>query len=131
MASIHHEVAVEVGVDKAWAALRRVGDAPVLFAPVLVGGEIEGDVRTVRFANGMVVRERILAVDDERRRVAFTALDVPGMTYHHSSMQVVEVGNGRCRFIWITDFLPQEMDRNLMPLIEAGGKALKSNLEGA
>ncbi len=131
MASIHHEVAVEVGVDKAWAALRRVGDAPVLFAPVLVGGEIQGDVRTVRFANGMVVRERIIAVDDERRRVAFTALDVPGMTYHHSSMQVVEVGNGRCRFIWITDFLPQEMDRNLMPLIEAGGKALKSNLEGA
>ena len=56
MASIHHEVAVEVGVDKAWAALRRVGDAPVLFAPVLVGGEIEGDVRTVRFANGMFVR---------------------------------------------------------------------------
>jgi Polyketide cyclase / dehydrase and lipid transport len=131
MASIHHEVPVEVDVEKAWAALRRVGDAPVLFAPVLVGGEMQGDTRTVRFANGMVVRERMLDVDDERHRVSFTALDVPGMTYHHSSMQVVEAGNGRCLFIWITDFLPQEMDGQLMPLIEAGGKALKANLEGS
>ena len=90
MASIRHEVALDMGGDKAWAELRRVGEAHKLFAPVLADGALDGDTRTVRFANGMVVHERILDVDDEQRRVAYTALDVPGMTYHHASMQIVE-----------------------------------------
>jgi hypothetical protein len=55
MASIHKELAIEVSPGQAWAALRRVGDAHTLFAPVLVNAQLDGDVRTVRFANGMVL----------------------------------------------------------------------------
>jgi Polyketide cyclase / dehydrase and lipid transport len=131
MASIHHEIAVEVGAEQAWAALRTVGAAHKLFAPVLVDGELKGDTRKVRFANGMEVRERLLDIDDSRRRVAYTVLDGPGMSYHHASMQVVEAGPRHCRFVWITDFLPQDIGGNLMPLIEAGSTALKKNLEAA
>jgi hypothetical protein len=129
MASIHEQLDVEVGAEKAWAALRVVGDAHKLFAPVLVDAKLDGDIRTVRFANGMVARERILDVDDESHRVAYAVLDGPGMSYHHASMEVVEAGPGRCRFIWITDFLPRDIGGNLAPLIEQGAKALKSNLE--
>ena len=64
MASIHHEQSVEVGVGTAWGALRQVGDAHRLFAPVLADGHLDGDTRTVTFANGMVARERILDVDE-------------------------------------------------------------------
>ena len=96
MASIYKQLAIEVSPEQAWAALRRVGDAHRLFAPVLVNAQLDGDVRTVRFANGMVLQERILDVDDERRRVSYTALNGPGMTYHHASMQVVDEGRGRC-----------------------------------
>jgi hypothetical protein len=129
MASIHKEMAIEVSPEQAWAALRRVGDAHRLFAPVLTNAQLDDDVRTVRFANGMVLQERILDIDDERRRVAYTALNGPGMTYHHASMQVVAAGPGRCVFVWITDFLPRQMSDTLTPLIEQGTKALKSNLE--
>jgi hypothetical protein len=129
MASIYKELAIEVSPAQAWAALRRVGDAHRLFAPVLVHAQLDDDVRTVRFANGMVLQERILDVDDERRRVAYTALNGPGMTYHHASMQVVDAGSQRCLFVWITDFLPREMSDNLTPLIEQGTRALKGNLE--
>jgi Polyketide cyclase / dehydrase and lipid transport len=129
MASIHQQTSVEVGADRAWAAVRQVGDAHTLFAPVLVEGKLDRDVRTVRFANGMIVRERILDVDDERRRVAYTVLDGPGMTYHHASMQIVDAGPNRSLFIWITDFLPHEIGGDLAPLIDQGAKALKSNLE--
>src|SRR5262245_4911731 len=115
MASIHHEIAVEVDADQAWAALRLVSDAHELFAPVLVEGKMTGDTRKVRFANGMVVHERVLDVDDKRRRVAYTVLDGPGMSYHHASMEVVDAGPDRCRFVWITDFLPQEIRGNLTP----------------
>ena len=129
MASIYKEVAVEVSPAQAWAALRRVGDAHRLFTPVLVHAQLDDDVRTVRFANGMVLQERILDVDDERRRVAYTALNGPGMTYHHASMQILDAGPLGCLFVWITDFLPRDMSDNLTPLIEQGAQALKSNLE--
>ena len=129
MASIHHEITVEASVDRAWAALRAVGDAQKLFAPVLSEGVLNGDVRMVRFANGMVIRERILDVNDATHRVAYAAIDGPGMTYHHASMQVFEAGPKQCRFVWITDFLPPELRGSLQPLIEAGSNALKANLE--
>ena len=129
MASIYEHVTVEVGADQAWAALRLVGEVHTLFAPVLVDAHLEGEIRTVRFANGMVVRERIIDIDDERRRVAYSALDVTGMTYHHASMQVVDAGPRRCQFVWTTDFLPHEMGGNLAPFIEQGANALKTNLE--
>jgi hypothetical protein len=129
MASIHQQVTVDVASEAAWAALRQVGDAHKLFAPVLVDGQIDADIRTVRFANGMVVREQILDVDDNRRRVAYTVLDGPGMVYHHASMEVHDVGPGRCLFVWISDFLPAEVGPNIAPLIEQGTLALKRNLE--
>jgi hypothetical protein len=129
MASIHHEVSVDVGADEAWAALRDVGNAHRLFAPVLAGGHLDGDTRTVTFANGMVVRERILDVDDQRKRVSYTVLDGPGMTFHHASMQIVAAGPGRCSFRWITDFLPEGVRDALSPLVEQGGAALKASLE--
>ena len=129
MASIHHQTSVEVRSDEAWARLRLVGEAHTLFAPVLVDGHLDGDTRTVRFANGMVVHERIVDIDDERRRVAYSALDGPGMTYHHATMQIVDAGPGRCLFVWITDFLPGDIRGNLWPLIEQGTMALRNNLE--
>jgi hypothetical protein len=129
MASIHHQLSIDVGSDVAWAQLRRVGEAHKLFAPVLVDGHLDGDTRTVRFANGMVVHERIVDVDDERRRVAYSVLDGPGMTYHHSTMQIVDAGPGRSRFVWTTDFLPGEIRGTVAPLVEQGSTALKNNLE--
>ena len=129
MASINHEVSVAVDVEAAWAAVRRVGRAHELFAPVLVGGQLDGDTRIVTFANGMVARERILDIDDQHKRVAYTVLDGPGLAFHHASMEVVEDGPGRSRFRWITDFLPKEAAEALGPLIEQGGQALKKNLE--
>ncbi len=129
MASKTEQVTVAIDADRAWAALRDMGGAKALFAPVLADSSIDGDVRTVRFANGMVLRERILDVDNARRRVAYTALDAPGVTFHHASMQVVDAGPGRSEFIWITDAHPPEVIEQMSPLIQQGTQALKKNLE--
>jgi len=129
MASIHIESAVGVSADMAWQELKRIGDADKLFAPVLTGAEMHGDIRTARFGNGLVVHERVIDVDDARRRVAYSALDSPVLTYHHASMQIIEEAPDRCRFVWTTDFLPAEAANDLRGLIEAGTAALKTNLE--
>jgi len=129
MASITEQVTLEVSADRAWAALREVGRAHVLFAPVLTDGSIDGDIRTVTFANGVVLHERILDVDNARRRVSYAALNAPGTEYHHASMQIIEDGDRRCRFVWITDAHPASVIPAITPLIAQGTQALKANLE--
>lgn len=131
MASIHIESPVAVNADTAWQALRRVGEADKLFAPVLTSSDLRGDTRTAHFGNGLVVHERVIDVDDARRRVAYSVLDSPGLTYHHASMRIEDDGPGRCRFVWTTDFQPAGAEGGLRTLIEAGTNALKANLETA
>ncbi len=77
---------------------------------------------------GMVARERIADIDNERRRVAYTVIG--DMFEHHSaSMEIGPVGPGRCRFVWISDFLPNERMAMVAPLVEQGSRALVRSLE--
>ena len=128
MATIWWEEPVAVEAEVAWSALRQVGLAYRLFAPVLVDGTIDGDVRSVRFADGLTVDEKIVSVDETRRRVAYTVLGT--MFEHHSaSMQIAPVDEASCRFIWISDFLPDAMAETVQPLVEQGSRALAKNIE--
>jgi hypothetical protein len=108
MASIWWEEPVAARADLAWAALRHVGMAHQLFSPVLVDSSVEGDIRTVTFANGLVVREWIIAIDEQRRRIAYSVL---GDTFdHHSaSMQILPIDRVSCRFLWV---IPSPIDQN-------------------
>ena len=130
MASLVQDVAVAVPAKVAWAALREVGRAHKLFAGVLVDGRSDGDVRTVTFAGGQVVTEQIVDVDEGRMRVAYHVVE-GGFSHHSASMQIVPDGEERCRFVWISDFLPNEAGAMVEPLMEAGAQALKRNLEAA
>jgi len=131
MPSIRKEIVVDVGVEPAWEALREAAAPHRLFTPILTATEMDGDVRTVHFADGTTIRERILDVDDEHRRVAYTVVDNASLLYHHASMQLDIAGPGRCLFVWITDVLPVEAAAQIQPLMERGAEALKRNLEQA
>ena len=127
MASIWWEEPIAVPADSAWAALRQVGRAHELFAPVLTACALDGEVRTVTFADGMTVRERIVALDEPRRRLCYTVLEM--FEHHSASMQIVPVDARSCRFIWITDVLPHDSTGMVAPLVEAGARAFRANLE--
>ena len=82
----------------------------------------------MRFANGMVARELIVDIDNERRRLAYAA--VGGMFKHHNaSMQVMPEGQDRCRLLWITDLLPDEAAEAVSKLIDEGAAIMKRTLE--
>jgi hypothetical protein len=94
----------------------------------VVDCKLEPGARVVTFANGLVVRERIVAVDDGRRRVAYAALR-EGLVHHSASMQVFAEGAGSSRFVWISDFLPDDLAASFAPLIDQGAAAMKRTLE--
>ena len=129
MASIHHETMVKLSAEQVWSGLRKVNLPHLLFAGVLIDGQVDGDVRTVTFVNGMTVRERIIDISEERRRLAYSVIEGTPMTHHNASMQIVPDGPDRCRFVWIADFLPNEFGEQMLPLMEQGTEALKRNLE--
>jgi hypothetical protein len=72
MASIHREVRIRTDAQKAWSALRDVGALHTRLAPGFVTDvRLEEGARVVTFGNGLVLRELIVDVDDEARRVGF------------------------------------------------------------
>ena len=128
MASIQKELIIEVDAGRVWSVLRDVAHVDRLFAGVLTGARLDGDVRTVPFANGLVVRERIIGIDDARQRVVYSVLDQP-FQHHSASMQVLPEEGERSRFIWISDFLPNSLVEMVSPLVEDGARVMKQNLE--
>ena len=113
MATINKEVEIQASPDKVWDALRDVGALHSrLAAGFVVDTKMEGNARVVTFANGMVVREDIVAVDDAARRVAWAII---GQQFHHynGAAQVFDHADGT-RFVWTTDLLP-DLERSQNP----------------
>lgn len=131
MASIRKEVIVEAPADAVWNAVRDVGQVHKRLVPgVLTDARLEDGARVVSFANGMVVRELIVDLDDEQRRFAYAATGGRA-THHNASIQVMPEGEQRCRLVWITDVLPHEMAAPISALVEQGARVMKQTLEAA
>jgi len=129
MASIREEVVVEASPENVWAAVRDVGAIHVrLVRGFVVDCRLEGGARIVTFANGLVVRELIVDVNDDTRRVAWAAVG-GSLTHHNASVQVFAEGAGQSRLVWIADLLPNEMAGTIEGMIQQGMKAMKSTLE--
>ena len=76
MASIRRDIEVAAAVAPVWDALRDVGRIHErLVRGFVTDCRLEGDTRTVTFANGMTVRERIVTIDDSERRVVWSVAE--------------------------------------------------------
>ena len=130
MASIRKETVIDVTPDKVWSALRDVGALHTRLVPgFVVDTTMDGDCRIVTFGNGMVVRERIITVDDDHRRIVWSVVG-GRFTHHNASAQVFDEG-GRTRFVWIGDLLPNELAGDIAGMIEMGTAVIKQTMERA
>ena len=133
MASIHQEVLIDVPAAQLWDAMRDVGALHTRLVPGFVTDcrvEDGGAARTVTFGNGLVARELIVDLDDQARRIAWSA---PGgrLSHYNASAQVFEEGPRHCRVVWIADLLPHEMAPAIAGMIGQGLKAMKAAAEPA
>lgn len=127
MASITREVLIRAQPETVWAALRDVGAIHTRLAPGFVTDvKLEDGVREVTFGNGMVLRERIVVVDDEHHRVVWAA---EGLEHHNASAQVIDQGDGTSRFVWIADLLPNDRAAGVAEMMTQGIAVIKETLE--
>jgi uncharacterized protein YndB with AHSA1/START domain len=129
MASIHKELIIDAPPEQVWEAVRDVGAIHTRLAREFVlDTRLDGDSRLVTFADGTVIRERIIDVDDRTRRLAYAVVGWRA-THHHASLQVFGDGGLRSRIVWIADLLPNELATLVDGMMEMGCAAMKQTRE--
>jgi len=128
MATLHREIFIRARSTDVWDAIRDIGALHTRLVPgFVVDTKLEPSARIVTFGNGMVVREPILSVDDERRRMAWAA-EGGSTTHYNAVLEVFDDSNG-CRVVWTTDLLPNEMAGPIAGMQEQGLAVMKKTLE--
>lgn len=123
---------IRAQAEDVWSAFRDVGAVHRRLLPGRVSDtRIEGNVRTLTFPGGAVVRELIVDIDDTARRLAYAVIegDRLPVAHHHASFQVFADGPDQSRLVWITDFLPDTIAVHVRPRIEVGAEEMKQAIE--
>src|SRR6476469_2767611 len=108
MGSICKEIVTRAGTDDVWSAIRDVGALHTRLVPGFVTDtKLEPGARIVTFVNGMVLREPIVTLDDEARRLVWTA-EGGRARHYNAALQVSELGDGLTSVVWTADFLPDD-----------------------
>ena len=129
MATIRSILETTASAEDAWAVIRDVGALHTRLAPGFVADtRLEPGARVVTFANGMVVREPIVTVDDEARRLVWS-VEGGTTTHYNASLEVLGRRDGGAAIVWTADFLPDEIKPRLAALIEEGTRAMKQALD--
>ncbi len=129
MATIIKEIEVNRSKEAVWDAIRDVGNIHKRLVVGFVSDcKLEGDWRTVTFANGMVVRELIVTIDDEICRHAWSVRSAM-LEHHNASVQVFSKGPEQSRVVWIADLMPNGVAGPIEQMIQQGLNAMKQTLE--
>jgi hypothetical protein len=129
MATIYHEFVVDAPAQFVWEAIKDVGAVHSRLAQGFVTAtDLRDGERTVTFSNGFVVREKIIGVNDDVRRLSYCS--VGGRAAHHNAyFQVFSASEEQSRVLWVTDLLPDEMRAPIEQMVQQGAEAMKQTLE--
>ncbi|MFC4170518.1 SRPBCC family protein [Microvirga sp. GCM10011540] len=130
MASETVQIATKASPDFVWDAIRDIGALHTRLVPgFVVQTELEPGARIVTFGNGMIVREPIIALDEDRRRLVWSA-EGAGLSHYNASVQVFATQGGS-QVVWIADFLPDSASEQVKCMMQEGISALKTTMDKA
>jgi hypothetical protein len=125
MATVRKEIPLRTTAADVWDAIRDIGALHTRLVPgFVVDTRLEPGARIVTFANGMVVREPIVALDEAAMRLVWTA-EGAHATHFNGAVQVVADGEVACSVIWISDFLPDAIAPEIDAAMTAGAEAMQ------
>jgi hypothetical protein len=129
MATIRKEITTTAKPDQVWAAIQDIGALHTRLVPgFVVDTKLEPGARIVTFANGITVRERIVTIDDQAKRLVWSVVS-ERFTHHNGSLQVFVDADGETNVVWIADLLPDEAAGMSSQIMDHGMSAMKTALD--
>jgi hypothetical protein len=131
MASIRTEFSIESDAARVWRVIGDWAGGPINMARGhVISCDADGAVRVVTFADGRSVRERLVARDDDARRIVYSMVGDSVRPQHDNAvMHIVADGPRRCRFVWLRDVLPDELAGPLHAAMEEAAPIIKRTFE--
>lgn len=129
MATLRRNIRTAARPGDVWEAIRDVGALHTRLVPGFVTGtRLEPGARIVTFADGRVVRETIVTIADEERRLVWSA-GGGSLTHHNGSVQVFAAADGTTDVVWIADFLPDAAAGAIAAMMDHGAEVMTATLD--
>jgi hypothetical protein len=131
MTMIRRTFTVTAAPDEAWGVFRDIGAVHTRLAPGFVTDTVvlAPDKRRVTFANGAIVTEQIVSVDDDARRLAYTILE-RAAEHHHASLEVLPSDDG-ATIVWTTDVMRGPVAETFRATMVAAVPVITAALSGS
>ena len=132
MASIRKEITIEAPASRVWDALRDFHAVDTRLASGFVLKSVpDGNTRVLTFSNGSVAREELVSIDDSAQRLVYAICTSERLRHYQGAAQVFAESEGRCRFVWIVDVLPEEMQGYINDQMNLAVPLMKRKLESS
>jgi hypothetical protein len=129
MATHREEIRTRAAPDAVWHAIRDIGALHTRLVPgFVVDTRLEPGARVVHFGNGMIVREPIVAIDEEAGRLVWTA-ESEQLAHYNAAAQVFAEPDGTARVVWTADFLPDAAAPIVRGMMAEGAAAMRIALD--
>ena len=130
MTSIAVEISTAASPSAVWEAIRDIGALHTRLVPgFVVATELVPGGRRVTFGNGKVVVERIVSLNDDLRRLVWTAQGgMAGLAHYNGAVQVYPREMGGSRVVWTADVLPDEAAAPIGAMMREGAIAMTTAL---
>ena len=130
MATVRKTVRIGARPEDVWDAVRDWTALHTRLGPgFVVDTRADGPDRIVTFFNGLTAREVLVDLDDGDRRLVWSVVDGP-YRHHNASAQVFADGDAT-RFVWIADFLPDELTDRIDAMMQRGIETVRTTMERA
>jgi hypothetical protein len=129
MATIRSELKTRASASDVWSAIRDIGALHTRLVPGFVTDtKLEPGARVVTFVNGTALREPIVTLDDQARRLVWTA-EGGRARHYNAALKVTELADGLTSVVWTADFLPDDIGAYMSQAIQAGMAAMQRSLD--
>ncbi|MBF6556237.1 MAG: SRPBCC family protein [Acidimicrobiales bacterium] len=132
MATIMRDVTVNADAAGCWEAVRDFAALHERLAPGFIAGlRMTGPrEREITLFTGAKATEVLIGIDEPHMRLAYSVVKSPmGSTHHNASIQTTSDGEGRCRLLWVTDVLPDDLAERTGELMDRGIDIMRVTLE--
>jgi hypothetical protein len=132
MGSVIREIVIDASPEAVWAVVGDFAGGPMRMSQGLFTDcrMDEPGVRTLTFADGTSASERLIARDEQARRIVWAWVGDDRVTHDNTSMQVFVEDRTTSRLVWIHDTLPDELTDWLATAMDQLIPAFQQTLTG-